>query len=57
MFASLYSRTLEGTLFYTAITNKRTNHWREYWYMGSIVAKSKMQKNSKEDLNATGLYP
>jgi hypothetical protein len=33
------------------------NHYKEYWYMGSIPERSTIQKNSWEALKATGLYP
>jgi hypothetical protein len=29
----------------------------EYWYIGSIAARSEMQKNSTEACRATGVYP
>jgi hypothetical protein len=57
IICNLYSSTFEGVLDSTAMTNKRTNHCKEYWYIGSINAKSIMQKNSKEARYATGRYP
>jgi len=36
--------------------NKFVNHYKEYWYIGSIVDKSIIEKNNNEALNATGLY-
>jgi hypothetical protein len=55
MFSSLYSRTFDGVLVSTDITNSLENHWSEYWYIGSMVAKSKIQKKSSDALKATGL--
>lgn len=37
-------------------TYKLTNHGSEYWYMGSIPAKSAMQKYSIEEYSATDVY-
>lgn len=33
------------------------NHGSEYWYMGSMLAKSAMEKNNTEECCAIGLYP
>ena len=33
------------------------NQVREYWYIGSILANSEMQKKRMEEWTATGLYP
>jgi len=30
---------------------------REYWYMGSMLARSVMEKNSTDEWMAMGLYP
>ena len=30
---------------------------REYWYMGSMLARSAMQKNRMEEWTAIGVYP
>ena len=57
IFYSLSSSIFDGVLVSTDKTKSLENHCSEYWYMGSILAKSKMQKNSKDALNATGLYP
>lgn len=41
----------------TPNTKSLTNHCKEYWYMGSIVEKSRIEKKRRDALNATGLYP
>jgi len=33
------------------------NQIREYWYIGSMLARSEIQKNKMEECTATGLYP
>ena len=33
------------------------NQVSEYWYIGSILARSEMQKNKMDEWVATGLYP
>lgn len=35
--------------------NKLTNQTREYWYMGSILARSVMEKNRMDEWIAIGL--
>ena len=55
-FSNLSFRSVEGGAFYTPILKSVINHYKEYWYIGSIVDKSMIQKNSNEALNATGLY-
>lgn len=35
--------------------NRLANHWSEYWYIGSMVARSIMAKNRTEALKETGL--
>lgn len=55
MFSNLYSSIFDGVLVSTDNTNNLENHCREYWYIGSMVAKSKIQKNNKAALKATGL--
>ena len=45
----------EGELVSTDITNNLENHCSEYWYIGSMLAKSKIQKKSNDALKATGL--
>ena len=47
----------EGSEVSTDIEKSLTNHCNEYWYIGSINAKSKIQKNMIDALYATGLYP
>ena len=39
------------------IWNRLTNHTREYWYMGSMLGRSVVEKKSTEPCSATGLYP
>ncbi len=56
MLLSLSYKTLEGGDVYRPNKNKLLNHCKEYWYIGSIVLKSRMQKYSKLALYATGLY-
>ena len=53
---SLSSNTLEAGAFYTPRQNRLMNHYNEYWYIGSIVDRSIMQKNNRDALNATDLY-
>ena len=36
--------------------NSDMNHANEYWYIGSTIARSEMQKNRTEARVATGLY-
>jgi len=36
-------------------TNKFTNQVREYWYMGSMLARSVMEKKRMEECTAMGL--
>jgi hypothetical protein len=36
---------------------KLMNQTREYWYMGSMLARSEMQKKRMEACVATGRYP
>lgn len=33
------------------------NQVSEYWYIGSMLARSEIQKNRMEECVATGLYP
>lgn len=33
------------------------NHVSEYWYIGSMLARSEMQKKRMDEWTATGLYP
>jgi hypothetical protein len=44
MLLSLSSRTLEGGEFYRPRRKRLLNHCREYWYIGSIEERSKIQK-------------
>ena len=37
------------------ITHTHTHHVREYWYIGSMLARSDMEKNSTEEWTAIGL--
>mmetsp|Transcript_83467 Transcript_83467/g.221143 ORF Transcript_83467/g.221143 Transcript_83467/m.221143 type:complete len:210 (-) Transcript_83467:216-845(-) len=39
-----------------AVLNKLMKNGNEYWYMGSMLAKSAMQKNNTDTWNATGTY-
>ena len=32
-------------------------HVREYWYIGSMLARSAMQKNRMDEWTAMGVYP
>lgn len=36
---------------------KFINHVREYWYIGSMFARSEMQKKRMDECTATGRYP
>ena len=39
------------------LMKRLTNHDREYWYIGSMLARSAMEKNSTEEWIAMGWYP
>ena len=41
--------------FAMAFSNKFTNHVSEYWYIGSILAKSVMVKNRMVECTAIGV--
>lgn len=52
-----YSCSLEVGEFYTPFWNSLMYHCSEYWYMGSMLDRSKMQKKSRLALKATGRKP
>ena len=39
------------------LTKRLMNQVREYWYMGSMLARSEMEKKRMEECTAIGLYP
>lgn len=51
----LVSRLSDFSALSMELTNKLTNQTREYWYMGSILARSVMEKNRIEEWIAIGL--
>ena len=59
LFAMDYKRNIEylqsQTYVYCTCKKRLINQVREYWYMGSILAKSDIQKKRIEEWMATGL--
>lgn len=39
------------------MTKRLTNQMREYWYIGSMLGRSAMEKNKMEECLAIGRYP
>jgi len=54
-FSSLFSRFSDCSALSMEFTNKFTNQVREYWYMGSMLARSVMEKKRMEECTAMGL--
>lgn len=55
MFSNRWSSTLLGSAACMEATNRLTNQGRLYWYMGSMAARSEMQKNRMEVYSPHGL--
>lgn len=55
-YPSLSSKTVDLVLLVIDWWYKFMNHTSEYWYMGSILARSDIQKNSTEECLDTGTY-
>ena len=53
----LSSSTSDFSEFSMEFTNRLINHGSEYWYIGSMLARSAMEKNRTEECCAIGLYP
>ena len=56
-FIHLSSSTSDFSEFSMEFTNRLMNHGSEYWYIGSMLPRSAMEKNSTEECCAIGLYP
>lgn len=52
---NLVSRLSDFSALSMELMNKLTNQTREYWYMGSILARSVMEKNRMDEWIAIGL--
>lgn len=55
--AHLSSSTSDFSEASIEFTNRLINHGSEYWYIGSMLAKSAMEKNRTDECCAIGLYP
>ena len=51
----LASRLSDFSALSMELTNRLTNQVSEYWYMGSMLARSVMEKNRIEEWMAIGL--
>ena len=51
----IYSHKSDGQYAVSILNISITYHAREYWYIGSILARSDIEKNRTEEWTATGL--